>query len=221
MMAIIETLKADLSIIWNDPALKSWPEAFLCYPGLWALWSHRLCHFLYTRLGLVLLARFLATLSRIITGCDIHPGARIGKGVMIDHGLGVVIGETAIVGDYCTIYQGVTLGGTGKERGKRHPTLGNNVLVGSGAKVLGNIVIGDGCSIGAGSVVVKSAPPNSTIVGVPGRVVMKDNKRVNHQTYPDIDAGAIKALYDKTKRIEEKPSRTQATSEKNCKRRAS
>lgn len=168
----------------------------LAYPGLHAIWFHRIAHRLY-RWRLYTLARLVSHISRFLTGIEIHPGAQIGRRFFIDHGMGVVIGETAVIGDDCTLYQGVTLGGTGKERGKRHPTLGNNVLVGVGAKVLGNIVIGDNSRIGAGAVVVKDVPPNCTVVGIPGRVVIRDGRRVDpldHGDLPDLVQEALAAM---------------------------
>ncbi|MBE3597184.1 MAG: serine O-acetyltransferase [Hydrogenibacillus sp.] len=171
-----------------DPAARHWLDVLLTYPGLHAVWFYRLSHFLW-RHRLRLVARVLSLVARFLTGIEIHPGAKIGRRLFIDHGMGVVIGETAEIGDDCVLYQGVTLGGTGKETGKRHPTLGNNVLVSSGAKVLGNITIGDCAKIGAGSVVLKDVPPRSTVVGVPGRVVVLDGRRVevdlNHNDLPD------------------------------------
>jgi serine O-acetyltransferase len=154
----------------EDPAAKSSLEILLCYQGLHAVLLHRVAHFLYRR-RLFVLARLVSTFSRIVTAIEIHPGATIGERLFIDHGLGVVIGETAEIGDDVLLYQGVTIGGTGNERGKRHPTLGNRVVVGTGASVLGNIRLGDGVRVGAGAVVVHSVPSNSTVVGIPGRVV--------------------------------------------------
>ena len=165
------------SVFDRDPAAKSWIEVLLCYPGLHALWAHRVNHWLWTH-HLQLLARFFSQVSRLLTGIEIHPGAQIGRRFFIDHGMGVVIGETTIIGDDVTLYQGVTLGGTGKEKGKRHPTLGNNVVVGGGAKILGNVTIGENCRVGAGSVVLSDVPDNSTIVGVPGHIIFRDGKRV-------------------------------------------
>jgi serine O-acetyltransferase len=165
-------LRQDIRVIFDrDPAAKSIVEVVLCYPGLHALIFHRISHSLYKR-NLVILPRLISQFSRFLTGIEIHPGATIGQGLFIDHGMGVVIGETAEVGDNVTIYQGVTLGGTGKEKGKRHPTIGNNVFIGSGAKILGSIKVGDNVKIGAGSVVTKPVPNDSTVVGVPGRVVV-------------------------------------------------
>jgi serine O-acetyltransferase len=158
------------TIFREDPAAKSVIEIFLCYPGFHAILLHRLAHWFFRR-RIPLLPRLISQTSRLFTGIEIHPGARIGRRFFIDHGMGVVVGETAEIGDDVLLYQGVTLGGTGKEKGKRHPTLGNHVVVGSGAKVLGNIVIGDCVKVGAGSVVVKPVPDHSTVVGIPGRIV--------------------------------------------------
>ncbi len=196
---MLKRLKEDLQVIFErDPAAKSVLEAILCYPGLHALWAHRLAHAFYKR-RFFLLARLLSQISRFFTGIEIHPGAKIGRGFFIDHGMGVVIGETAEIGDNVTLYQGVTLGGTGKEKGKRHPTIGNNVVVGAGAKILGPIVIGDHAKIGAGSVVLKDVPSYTTVVGVPGRVVMHRGTRVpsvdlNHIDLPDPVAEMLRCL---------------------------
>ena len=165
------------AVLERDPACRSLLEAWLCYPGLHALLVHRVAHRLY-RARLFLAARILSQIARWFTGVEIHPGATIGSAFFIDHGMGVVIGETAEIGDRCTLYQGVTLGGTGKDRGKRHPTLCNGVMVGVGAKVLGNVVIGDNCRIGAGAVVIHSVPADSTVVGIPGRVVRQNGRRI-------------------------------------------
>lgn len=162
----------------RDPAAVSSLEVLLTYSGLHAIVSHRIAHFLW-RLKIPLLPRFLSQFSRSLTGIEIHPGARIGKGLFIDHGMGVVIGETSIIGDNVTLFQGVTLGGTGKEKGKRHPTIGDNVVIGSGAKVLGNITIGANSYIGANAVVVKDVPPNSTVVGVPGRITKQNGRKLD------------------------------------------
>ncbi len=165
-------VRQDIRVIFErDPAAKSILEVILCYPGLHAIVMHRLAHWLYQR-KLVILPRMVSQFTRFLTGIEIHPGAKIGQGFFIDHGTGVVIGETAEVGDDVTIYQGVTLGGTGKEKGKRHPTIGNNVVIGTGAKILGSFKIGDNVKIGAGSVVNKAIPNDTTVVGVPGRVVI-------------------------------------------------
>ena len=152
-------------------------EVFLCYSGLHAVWFYRMNHWLWNH-HLFLLGRFLSQAARFLTGIEIHPGAKIGRRLFIDHGVGVVIGETAIVGDDVTLYQGVTLGGTGKEHGKRHPTIEDSVVVGGGAKILGNITVGKNCRIGAGSVVLRSVPEDSTVVGVPGHIIFREGKRV-------------------------------------------
>lgn len=162
----------------KDPAARSFMEILLLYEGLHALVAHRIAHFFY-KLRLFFLARLISQLGRHITGIEIHPGARIGKRFFIDHGMGVVIGETAIIGDDVLLYQGVTLGGTGLEKGKRHPTIGNNVVIGTGAKVLGNIIVGDNSYIGANAVVIRDVPPNSTVVGVPGRITKQDGKKID------------------------------------------
>ena len=171
-------IKEDLNaIMLRDPAAKSRLEAALCYPGLHAIWLHRIAHSLYTK-GWVVLPRMINTFSRFLTGIDIHPGAKLGPGLFIDHGMGLVIGETAELGSNVTLYQGVTLGGTGKETGKRHPTIGDNVVVSSGAKILGSFTVGANSKIGSGSVVLHEVPPNSIVVGIPGRVVALDGVRV-------------------------------------------
>lgn len=173
------------TIFREDPAARSVVEVLLCYPGLHATLLHRVAHMLYSW-NLKLLARIVSQVARGLTGIEIHPGATIGRRFFIDHGMGVVIGETAIIGDDVILYQGVTLGGTGKERGKRHPTLGNRVVVGTGAKVLGNITLGDNVKVGAGSVVVHSVPDDSTVVGIPGRIV-----RTRGQIADDLQHGQM------------------------------
>jgi serine O-acetyltransferase len=178
MVSFFRSVREDVAaVLESDPAARSYFEVLIFYPGLHAVWAHHLSHWLW-RHGLRFLARFVSQVARLLTGIEIHPGAEIGRRLFIDHGMGTVIGETAIVGDDVTLYQGVTLGGTGKEKGKRHPTLGNNISIGSGAKLLGNITIGDNSRVGAGSVVLRNVPPNSTIVGVPGHIVLRDGKRV-------------------------------------------
>lgn len=197
---------ADFRIIFErDPAARNWLEILFCYPGLQVLLFHRLAHWLH-HLGVPFIPRFISHIARLLTGIEIHPGATIGKGVFIDHGMGVVIGETAIVGDYALIYQGVTLGGTGKECGKRHPTLGECVVVGAGAKVLGNIQIGKNVRIGAGSVVLRDVPSDCTVVGIPGRIVYRSGERVDpleHGRLPDAEAQVIRALVDKIENLEQ------------------
>ena len=178
MISFLKSVREDIAAVFErDPAARSYLEVLLCYPGLHALWAHRLNHWLWQH-GMRFLARFHSQVIRFFTGIEIHPGAEIGRRLFIDHGMGVVIGETTIVGDDVTLYQGVTLGGTGKEKGKRHPTIENNVSIGAGARILGNITIGENCRVGAGSVVLRSVPENSTIVGVPGHIVLRNGKRV-------------------------------------------
>ena len=201
-------LIADWQAIYErDPAARNWLEVLFCYPGLQALCCHRLAHWLHG-LGLPFLPRFLSHLGRLFTGIEIHPGAKIGQGVFIDHGMGVVIGETAIVGDYALIYQGVTLGGTGKETGKRHPTLGNHVMVGAGALLLGNIEIGDYVRVGAGSVVLRHVPSHCTVVGIPGRVTRTSKEKeaeylLGNESLPDPEAEVIRSLFERIKSLEQ------------------
>jgi serine O-acetyltransferase len=188
------------TVFERDPAARGVVEILLCYPGFHAVLLHRAAHRLYTG-GWYTLARMVSQLSRTLTGIEIHPGARIGRRFFIDHGMGVVIGETTEIGDDVLLYQGVTLGGTGKEQGKRHPTIGNGVVIGTGAKILGNIRIGDQVKVGAGSVVVRSVPERSTVVGVPGRVVGgvdTDLSSLEHGKLPDPEGQAIEEL---TRRI--------------------
>lgn len=178
MPSLAASIREDVSTVMDhDPAAKSRLEVYLCYSGLHAVWFYRINHWLWNH-GVLLLARWLSQVARFLTGIEIHPGAQIGRRLFIDHGLGVVIGETAIVGDDVTLYQGVTLGGTGKEHGKRHPTIEDNVVVGGGAKVLGNITVGRNCRIGAGSVVLRNVPDHSTVVGVPGHIIFRKGERV-------------------------------------------
>ncbi len=177
-MKLFSRLRKDIRVVFErDPAAKSVWEVLFCYSGLHAIWMHRVSHALYLR-GWVLFPRMISNMCRFLTGIEIHPGATIGEGLFIDHGTGIVIGETTEIGKNVTLYQGVTLGGTGKEKGKRHPTLGNNVVVASGAKVLGSFKVGDHAKIGAGSVVLKEVPPYATVVGIPGRVVVMNGQRV-------------------------------------------
>jgi serine O-acetyltransferase len=192
------------TVFHGDPAAKSALEIFFCYPGFHSILLHRMAHRMHLA-GFSLLARIVSQFNRSVTGIEIHPGAAIGRRCFIDHGMGVVIGETAEIGDDALLYQGVTLGGTGKEKGKRHPTIGNNVVIGTGAKILGNITIGDHTKIGAGSVVIRSVPDHSTVVGVPGRVVRTrvdtgDGDYLEHGTLPDPEGQLIDDL---TKRIEQ------------------
>ena len=194
------------SILERDPAPKSRLEIVLCYPGLHAVWIHRFTHWLYG-LRLYLLARLISQWARWMTGIEIHPGAQIGKRLFIDHGMGVVFGETSVVGDDVTIYQGVTLGGTGKEKGKRHPTILNGVVIGTGAQVLGNITVGENSRVGAASVVIDDVPDNSTIVGVPGHLIFRDGKRVvitNPREIRDPLSDALTEVAHRVERLEEK-----------------
>jgi len=200
----------------RDPAARSTLEILLCYPGLHALAFHRVASWLWHR-RLRLLGRLVSHLGRFLTGIEIHPGATIGRRLFIDHGMGVVIGETTVIGDDCTLYQGVTLGGTGKERGKRHPTLGNGVVVGVGAKILGAVTIGDGAKIGAGAVVLRDVPPHTTAVGVPARAVAwtdpqsGETRRVEH--LPDPQRDALLALIQRVEELEQQVRELQAAHE--------
>lgn len=202
---MLDTLRTDFRVVFErDPAARNWLEVVFCYPGLHALWLYRLAHWLH-QLGLPLVPRSISQIARFLTGVEIHPGAVIGKGAFIDHGMGVVIGETAIVGEYVLLYQGVTLGGTGKETGKRHPSLGDNVVIGAGAKVLGNIQIGSNVRIGAGSVVLKDVPPDCTVVGVPGRIVHRHGEVVEplaHDRVPDPEGDVIRSLISRVEQLE-------------------
>jgi len=206
---MLDTLRRDIRAVYErDPAARSLPEVLFCYPGLHAVWIHRLAHICWNH-HLKFLGRFISHLGRFLTGIEIHPGARLGPGLFIDHGMGVVIGETTETGENVTIYQGVTLGGTSLEKVKRHPTIGNNVVIGSGAKILGPFTVGDNSRIGSGSVVVKEVPPNSVVVGIPGQVTHRDGKRVdrlvadlNMTDLPDPVARALKCLADRVRDLE-------------------
>ncbi len=196
------------SVLERDPAARSRLEVFLVYSGLHAIWMHRISHWLWRR-GAKLLARWLSQLTRALTGIEIHPGAKIGPGFFIDHGMGVVIGETAEIGADVTLYHGVTLGGVSLEKGKRHPTIGDRVVIGAGAKVLGNITIGADSRIGANAVVVKSVPPNSVVVGVPGQIVRRaqphgpsDAPDLNHASLPDVVGAAVRQLLERVDALE-------------------
>jgi len=196
---MFKTIRQDLQAVFErDPAATSKLEVFLTYSGLHALLAHRVAHKLW-RAGVPLLPRIISQLARWLTGVEIHPGAKIGHGFFIDHGMGVVVGETAEIGDFVTLFQGVTLGGTGKERGKRHPTLGSHVVVGTGAKILGNIKIGDFVKIGANSVVLRSVPSNSTVIGVPGKIIKTvgmsvPEETMDHTNIPDPIAERFEAM---------------------------
>jgi serine O-acetyltransferase len=195
---MFKRMREDIEVVFEqDPAARTHAEVILTYSGLHAIWGHRIAHAFFKR-KFYFLARVISQISRFFTGIEIHPGAKIGRRLFIDHGMGIVIGETCEIGDNVTIFQGVTLGGTGKEKGKRHPTIKDNALIATGAKVLGSITIGENSKIGAGSVVLKEVPPNSTVVGVPGRVVIRDGKRIDkdldHCNLPDPIADRIKDL---------------------------
>ncbi len=205
MKGIFRILYNDIDVVLEqDPAARSRLEVFFTYSGVHAIWLHRLAHFLWKR-KLCFIARFISQVSRFITGIEIHPGAVIGQRLFIDHGMGVVIGETCEIGDNVTIYQGVTLGGTGKEKGKRHPTVKDNVLIATGAKVLGSFTIGENARIGAGSVVLKEVPPNSTVVGIPGKIVIQDGRKVerslDHHMLPDPIADKLQELEEEIKAL--------------------
>ncbi|MCA1032740.1 serine O-acetyltransferase [Bacillus timonensis] len=200
---MLKMIRDDIQVVFEqDPAARSYLEVVLTYSGLHAIWAHRIAHSLFKR-KLFFWARVVSQISRFFTGIEIHPGAKIGRRFFIDHGMGVVIGETCEIGDNVTVFQGVTLGGTGKEKGKRHPTILDNALIATGAKVLGNITIGENSKVGAGSVVLKDVPANSTVVGIPGRVVIQDgvriNKDLNHCDLPDPVADRLIELENEIK----------------------
>ncbi|MFC7394823.1 serine O-acetyltransferase EpsC [Scopulibacillus cellulosilyticus] len=196
---MFKILREDLEVVFDqDPAARNYFEVILTYSGLHAIWSHRLAHWFWKK-RLYFLARSLSQISRFFTGIEIHPGATIGHHFFIDHGMGVVIGETCEIGDHVTLFQGVTLGGTGKEKGKRHPTIGNHVLISSGAKVLGSITVGDHSKIGSGSVVLHDVPENSTVVGIPGKVVRQNGVKINND---DLNHDLPDPIADKLKQME-------------------
>ncbi|MCF6139496.1 serine O-acetyltransferase [Pseudalkalibacillus berkeleyi] len=202
---MFKTLKEDIDVVFDqDPAARSYFEVILTYSGLHAIWAHRFAH-LFWRKKLFFLARVISQISRFLTGIEIHPGAKVGRRCFIDHGMGVVIGETCEIGDNVTLFQGVTLGGTGKEKGKRHPTLEDYALVATGAKVLGSITIGRNSKVGAGSVVLQDVPQNSTVVGIPGKVVIQDGVKVkgnlDHQNLPDPVSDKFKHMENELERL--------------------
>ena len=211
---MFRTIREDIKTVFaKDPAARSTLEIFLCYSGLHAIWAHRFNHFLWNH-KLRLLARFSSNVTRFFTGIEIHPGAKIGRRCFIDHGSGVVIGETSEIGDDVLLYQGVVLGGTTMEKKKRHPTLGNGVEMGSGSIALGAITIGDGARIGAGSVVIRSVPPGVTVVGIPGRVVVKTEKPamdLEHARLPDPMAEAIRVVLKDAQNFEERLKKLEET----------
>ncbi len=210
---MFRTLREDIRTIFaRDPAARSLPEVLLCYPGLHARWSHRVAHWLW-RHKAFFFARLLSHIARFLTGIEIHPGARIGRRFFIDHGSGVVIGETAVIGDDVLMYQGVVLGGTSLNKGKRHPTVGNNVVFGTGAVALGPITIGDGARVGSGSVVVKDVPPGTTVVGIPGRIVRDGSKplaALDHGRLPDPIADVIRYIVREQEKLDERLKRVES-----------
>ncbi len=215
---IYSQLKDELKVVFErDPAVRSVFEIVFCYPGFHAMVFYRVSHWLWCH-RIKFIARFVSHIGRFLTGIEIHPGAVIGKGFFIDHGMGVVIGETAEIGDNCTIYHGVTLGGTSWAKEKRHPTLGNNVVIGSGAKILGPFTVGDNSKIGSNSVVVKAVPANATVVGIPGRVVVSAEKRtgidLHHDKLPDPVATTVSSLFAKINQLEDVIGKLQVDHEK-------
>jgi len=214
MPRFVSLILEDLTTVMErDPAARSRLEVFVCYSGLHAVWLHRIAHWLWMH-HFHFSSRWLSQFGRFLTGVEMHPGAQVGRRLFIDHGMGVVIGETSIVGDDVTLYQGVTLGGTGKERGKRHPTVCDNVVVGAGAKILGNIVIGRNSRIGAGSVVLRSIPDDSTVVGVPGHIIFRDGKRVvitDPKQIKDPLSEALASIATEVTRLREKVHKLEGT----------
>jgi len=210
---MLKALRQDINVVFDrDPAARNVLEILFCYPGLHAILIYRVAHALWIR-KFFFLGRLLSHFGRFVSGIEIHPGARIGRGFFIDHGMGVVIGETSEIGDNCTLYHGVTLGGTSWAKEKRHPTLGNNVIIGSGAKVLGPFTVGDNSKIGSNSVVVKEVPPNATVVGVPGRVVLINERKpedsrvdLQHDKLPDPVAKAVTCIFEQIRGLEKQIS---------------
>jgi serine O-acetyltransferase len=217
-MKLLERIREDIQTVKErDPAAKNTLEILLFYPGLHAIWFHRVAHLFY-RKRFYTLARMISHISRFLTGIEIHPGAKIGRRFFIDHGIGVVIGETTEIGDDVLIYQGVTLGGTGKEKGKRHPTIRDGVVISAGATVLGPVTIGENSRIGAGAVVINDVPPNSTVVGVPGKVVKKDGVRIypldlHHEELPDPVTDALNSLFHRLDKLEARISKLEKSLE--------
>ena len=213
---MFERMRKDMQAVFKrDPAARNLCEVIFCYPGLHAIWLYRLAHFLWVR-EFISLARFISHISRFLTGIEIHPGAKIGRRFFIDHGMGVVIGETSEIGDDVLIYQGVVLGGTTRERKKRHPTIGSYVVIGAGATILGPVKIGDGARIGSGSVVVKSVPAGATVVGIPGRVMERKKRLVKplidleHGKLPDPVAEAVNVLVKRIGKLEDRTKELEA-----------
>lgn len=218
-MDMWKLLKSDIEAVFDrDPAARSVLEVVLTYSGLHAIWSHRIAHALWKRKWFML-ARIISQISRFLTGIEIHPGAVIGKGLFIDHGMGVVIGETCEIGNNVTLFQGVTLGGTGKEKGKRHPTIRDNVLISSGAKILGSFEIGENSRIGANSVVLREVPPNSTVVGIPGRIVKQDGVRINdldHCNLPDPVMDMLRKMQEEIDELQREVNRMEGALKQNA-----
>ncbi len=217
-MGIFDEVKSDFKAVFErDPAATSTLEVLFAYPGFHAIFLHRIANLLWNN-NLRLLARGLSHISRFLTGIEIHPGAKIGKGFFIDHGMGVVIGETSEIADNVTVYHGVTLGGTSFTRGKRHPTIENNVTIGAGAKILGPLTVGSNSKIGANSVVIVNVPPNSTVVGIPGKIVLKDEFPVypglEHNKLPDPEERAIQSVMEQVKELEKRINSLESELEK-------
>lgn len=223
---MFDRMKEDINVAFqSDPAARSKLEVLLCYPGIHALWLHRISYYLWGK-GWIVLSRLISHINRFLTGVEIHPAAKIGRSVFIDHGMGIVIGETAIIGDGCLIYKGVVLGGTTSEKTKRHPNLGKKVVVGSNACVLGNITIGDYARIGSGSVVTKDVPPHATVVGVPGRIITQRKKdeqetMLDHGQLPDPIAEAIMVVLKENCKLKQRITKLESTlnlsNEEQCK----
>ncbi|RLL40784.1 serine O-acetyltransferase [Oceanobacillus piezotolerans] len=216
---MLKRMKEDMDVVFEqDPAARTYVEVFLTYSGLHAIWAHRIAH-VFFRKKLFFIARVISQISRFFTGIEIHPGAKIGRRFFIDHGMGVVIGETCEIGDNVTIFQGVTLGGTGKEKGKRHPTIKDNALISTGAKVLGSITIGENSKVGGGAVVVKDVPDNCTVVGVPGRIVIQDGVKVrrdlDHHNLPDPVADKLKQMQAEIDKLKSELEREKERSHSN------
>ncbi|KKO19688.1 MAG: serine O-acetyltransferase [Candidatus Brocadia sp.] len=213
---MFDRLREDINVAFqNDPAARSKFEVLLCYPGIHALWLHRIAHYLWRR-EWITVSRFISHINRFLTGIEIHPAAQIGRGVFIDHGMGVVIGETAVIGDGCLLYKGVVLGGTTTEKTKRHPNLGKKVIVGSNACILGNITIGDCARIGSGSVITKDVPPHATVVGVPGRIIKQRKKGeqealLDHGQLPDPIAEAIMTVLKENGKLKQRIKKLENT----------
>ncbi len=223
ILSLLKSIREDIdSVFLRDPAARNPIEVLLCYPGLHAIWAHRFTHYLWCK-NLKTIARLISQFARFLTGIEIHPGAKIGRRVFIDHGMGVVIGETTEIGDDCTLYHQVTLGGTSWRKEKRHPTLEENVVVGAGAAILGPFKVGKNSKIGAGSVVIKEIPPESSVIGVPGRTVHKKSTDykydIEHTEIPDPEANAIRCLADQIRKLEDKVEKIERVNKKEKKKK--